>query len=191
MDVNTLMKLMLSSNSIGAVSKKTGTSADQVTSILNSMMPELLSGASAQATNKDTAAGFASALDAHGAKDTSDLSSFLGGVDMADGAKIFQHLLGANSASSIKKAAKASGTSEKEVENVMSMVSPLLMSVMGQQKKKHGNASGGLMAALLSGAVSNALGGPLLGGAADEKKSKKNSGIDAGDVLNIIGKLIK
>ncbi len=173
MDVNTLMKLMLSSNSTSALSKKSGASADQVTNILNSIMPMLLNGASAQATNQETAAGFASALDAHGAKDTSDLGKFLGGVDMADGAKIFQHLLGANSAASIQNAAKASGSSVKDVENIMAMVSPLLMSVLGQQKKKHGNASGGLMAALLGGAVNSAIGG------------------NASGVLNIIGKLIK
>lgn len=191
MDVNTLMKLMLSSNSTNALSKKAGASTDQVTSILNNVLPMLLNGASAQATNQATAAGFASALDAHGAKDTSDLGKFLGGVDMADGAKIFQHLLGADSAASIQNAAKASGTSVKEVENVLAMVSPLLMSVLGQQKKKHGNAAGGLMGALLSGAVSNALGGGLFGGAPQKPAAKKGNGIDAGDVINILGKLMK
>lgn len=171
MDVNTLMKLVLSSNATDALSKNTEASSEQVASILNSVMPMLLSGASAQATNKSTASAFANALQSHAGADTKDLARFLSGVDQADGAKIFQHLLGSNSASSIASAAKASGSSVKDVENVLSMVSPLLMSILGQQQKKHGNSSSGLLQSILGTA--------------------SKSGIDAGDVIGILGKLLK
>lgn len=141
MDVSTLMKLALSQNSVGTISKKTGVSTAQVAQIVTTMMPQLLQGASAQANGKDTATGFNAALDQHGKADTTDLGKFLGGVDMADGAKILQHLLGGKTSSSIAAASAQSGVSEANVKKILTMVAPMLLAILGQQKKKHGLGS--------------------------------------------------
>lgn len=171
MDVNTLVKLVMSANSTNALSQKAGISADQVTSILSNVLPSLLKGASSQATNTTTAASFLQAIENHGVKDTKDLGSFLGGVDLADGAKIVQHLLGGNAASTALTAAKAAGVSEKDVLKILAMVAPLLLTILGQQKKKHGNEGSALLQTVLSGAA--------------------GKGLDAGAVLGLLGKLMK
>ena len=44
MDLTSLMKTMLSSDSIAQMSKKTGTSTDEVKSVLLSALPAMLSG---------------------------------------------------------------------------------------------------------------------------------------------------
>lgn len=163
MDVSTLMKLVLSSNSTGALGKLSGASADQVTAVLNSVMPQLLNGASAQATGTDTAASFNKAIEKHGKADTKDLSAFLGNVDTADGAKILQHLLGGNLSSVTNSAAQQSGLDAKAVMKILTVVAPLLLTILGQQKAKHGDSGSELLVSLLKGTAGKAIGGNLLG----------------------------
>ena len=98
MDLNALMSTLLSEESINGVGEKAGASSEQVRGVLGSALPLLLNGANAQANDESTASGFAGALQQHAQSDTSNLSSFLGGVDLSDGAKIVAHLLGANTA---------------------------------------------------------------------------------------------
>ncbi len=181
MDASKLAQLLLSAGSTGAISKNTGVSADQVSSVISEVLPQLLSGASKQATDKSTAAGFLKALESHSSADTKDLSKFLGGVDLEDGAKIISHLLGGNAQSTVKSVAKSVGVSEANASQIMSSVAPLLLSVMGQQNKKHGTDGSDLLKSLMSGAL-----GSLTG-----SQSGSKSGIDAGDVINLIGKFVK
>ena len=186
MDTTTLLKLMLSGASTGAVGKKTGLSANQVSGVISSVLPQLLSGAGAQASNKETSASFLNALDSHGKKDTYDLESFFGNVDTKDGEKILGHLLGANTGSAAKAAAESAGVTEKEASQVMANVAPLLMSVLGQQKAKH-SATGG--SELLKAVMSNSFGSLL--GASKKPSASVLGGIDANDVIGILGKLMK
>ena len=171
MDVNTLMKIVLSANSTGALSKMTGASIEQVSNVLTQVMPILLDGASAQAKGASTAAGFAQAILDHGQKDTRDVAKFFGGVDLGDGAKIVQHLLGGNTAATALTVAKAVGLKQADVLKVMVIVAPLILSILGQQKKKHPNDTSALIQAMMAGTI--------------------GKGIDAGTVLGLLGKLMK
>lgn len=171
MDVNTLMKIVMSSASTTALSKGTGLQPDKINSVLSNALPMLLKGASTQATGSATSANFLQAIASHGEKDTKDLGSFLGNVDLADGAKIVQHLLGGSTASSALNIAKAAGISEKDVLKLLAMVAPLLLSIIGQQKKKHGDEGSALVQALMSGVA--------------------GKGLDAGSILGMIGKMLK
>ena len=80
MDLASMMKTMLSTDSIAQMSEKTGTSPDEVKSVLLSALPAMLNGVQGQASNQDTVAGFAGALDAHALDDTSNISEFLSHV---------------------------------------------------------------------------------------------------------------
>lgn len=171
MDVTTLMKLVGSTGSTDTISRMTGMSAEQVSSVLTNVMPMLLQGAGNQANDAATAESFSNALETHGAADTSDLSRFLGGVDLADGAKIVSHLLGGKQEASVQEAAKASGVSAKDVTKVLTLVAPLLLTILGQQKKKHGSAGSALLQAVMAGTAAKAFG--------------------ASDVLGLLGKLMK
>ncbi|MBQ8632565.1 MAG: DUF937 domain-containing protein, partial [Lachnospiraceae bacterium] len=91
MDLSKIAGSLLSSDSLKGLSNLTGASSSDVTSVLTSALPSLLSGATEQAKNESTAASFAGALAQHAKDDTSDLTSFLGNVDLADGAKIIGH----------------------------------------------------------------------------------------------------
>lgn len=152
MDLSKIAGSLLSNDSLKGLSNLTGADNKDITNVLTSALPSLLSGATEQAKNESTAASFAGALAQHAKDDTSDLTSFLGNVDLADGAKIIGHLLGSGKEETVKKAAKASGVSEKKTGDILSAIAPMLLSLLGQQAEedddKESGASG-LVGALL------------------------------------------
>ena len=174
MDLNALMSTMLSNESIENLGLKTDSSPDEVRGVLGSALPLLLNGANAQATNQDTAAGFVGALQQHSQDDASNIPSFLGNVDLGDGAKIIAHLLGANTATQTQAVAQQTGVSQQQTGNILSAAAPLLLTLLGQQAASGSNSSsnnalgiGSLMGSLMgSGDMTSLLGGLLGGGAA-------------------------
>lgn len=144
MDLSKLAGALLSSDSISGLSNLTGTSNSDITSVLTSALPSLLSGATEQAKNEDTAESFANALAQHAKDDTSNLGSFLGNVDLADGAKIISHLLGSGKDDTVKKAAKASGVSESKTSDILSAIAPMLLSLLGQQADEDDDKESGV-----------------------------------------------
>ena len=175
MDLNALMSTMLSDESIENLGQKTNASPDEVRGVLSSALPLLLNGASAQANNPETASGFVGALQQHAQDDVSNVPSFLGNVDMGDGAKIIAHLLGANMVGQQTQAvAQQAGVSQQQTGSILSAAAPLLLTLLGQQAASGNNAGnnnalgiGSLMGSLLgSGDMSSLLGSMLGGGAA-------------------------
>ena len=191
MDINSLLGTLTNSESVSGVAKAANVSPESARSILSSALPSLLSGAVAQSQNEETAAGFASALSQHAASDTSSISSFLSGVDLADGGKIISHLLGSNTQSAVAAAAQSSGASEEETQSVLSAAAPLLMSLLGQQtssQQASGAGIGGIMSALMgSGDVTGLLSGLLGGGATSGDKDEAATPANA--LGGILGKL--
>ena len=174
MDLNELMSTMLSEESIEGLGAKAESSPEEVRGVLSSALPLLLNGASAQANNQETATGFVNALQQHSQDDASNVSSFLGKVDLGDGAKIIAHLLGANTANQTQAVAQQAGVSQQQTGNILSAAAPLLLTLLGQQAASGSNSAsnnsagiGSLMGSLLgSGDMTNLLGSMLGGGAA-------------------------
>ncbi|MCQ2419726.1 MAG: DUF937 domain-containing protein [Clostridia bacterium] len=207
MDLNALMGALLSSESISGVSQNTGASEQQVQSVLGSALPLLLNGANAQA--QDEQSGFAGALQQHAANDTSNIASFLSGVDKIDGAKIVAHLLGANTQAQTQSVAAQTGVSPAQTGSILATAAPLLMSLMGQQTaaaQSSGNnaAVGGLLGSLLGNVDLGKLAMNLLGaspaqqqttstGKKKKKPAKKDEKKDEGglDVASLLTNLLK
>ncbi|MBQ7816703.1 MAG: DUF937 domain-containing protein [Oscillospiraceae bacterium] len=141
MDLTSVMTTLMSAESVKNLSKKTGSSQKEVTSVLTAALPLLLQGADSQAKDESTSESFAKALMQHSEDDTSDLSNFLGNVDMADGAKIIGHLLGAGTESTTKKVSNSSGTDAESTAKILAAAAPLLMSLLGQETKKSKKSS--------------------------------------------------
>ena len=194
MDLASMLQTMLSSDSIAKMGEKTGTSTDEVKSVLFSALPAMLSGVQGQANNQDTVAGFAGALDAHAQDDTSDIAAFLSNVDLEDGGKIVGHLLGGDQAATMKAAADKAGLSTAATGSILGAAAPLLMSLLGQQatqtvqaqsqaQQQSSSSDGGLLAGLLGGAQQQApaqssgifgLLGKLFGGGAQQQSAVGN-----------------
>ena len=124
-----------------------------------------------QLNNKDTKDSFLQALSDHSKDDTDDLKKAVKNVDTVDGAKIVKHLLGAGQEEAAAKAKKKSGLDTKTILKIMAILAPILMSKMGKTAKTETAKSGSNdMVSIV---------GDLL------------DGVDAGDVIKIVSKLIK
>ncbi len=187
-----LLTQLLSNDALTGIASATGASSKDVSSILASALPALLNGATAQSTSNETKEDFANALATHAATDTTNMSSFFQKVDLTDGAKIVNHLLGTNNTVT-QTATTNTGIDAKTVKLVMAAAAPLLMSLLGKQTNASASANN---AQVLTSATSllgktdlSSIAGLLLGG----KNSGINlsDGIDASDVINIAKKILK
>jgi hypothetical protein len=157
MDINSIMKTMLGSETLKGISGATGTTQKSVKSVLSSALPSLVDGAVKQAQDKATASSFVKAINDHAGDNTRDLGSFLSGVDLSDGSKIIGHLLGSKKDETVKKAAEEAGVTKAKANGILSAAAPLFMNLLGNQASsgsdaQSNNASGigGLMSTLLS-----------------------------------------
>ena len=171
MDMETIMKMMLQSGALDQVSSMLGVDEKGAESAIQSVMPMLLKGMQGQMKSEDTKYGFLQALNDHSKQDTSDLRKAVKNTDMDDGAKIVKHLLGAQEEEVAAKAKKQSGLDTKTVLKIMAILAPILMSKMGQTAKTQTAKSS-------SGDMMKVVGGLL-------------DGVDAKDVVNILGMLMK
>lgn len=209
MDIQKLAKTLMSSDAISGLSKRSGATKSEVRDVLAQALPMLLNGADGQAKNKDTADSFAKALASHGKKNTGNLASFLGDIDMDDGAKIVGHLLGGNTGKTTKAVAKKTGVSDDKISAILAAAAPLLMSLLGQQadeEEESNSPVGELMGALLENVDVGELLMGLLTDDSDsssgkdkkkkktkKKKSKKKEETNVlGDIVgSLLGKLLK
>lgn len=174
MDLTTLMAALLSDKSVNSVSKKAGVDSSAVASVMAAALPALLNGANQQASQKETTESFYEAVTEHAAKDPKK-------VDVAEGEKIVEHLLGEDETAKTEKAvAKATGLSKGQVALILAAAAPLIMNLLGKQTTASnsnsaastasllGNLLGGgsgstasnaLMTAALASVLSNAMGG--------------------------------
>ena len=177
MDVTSLLGTIVSHDSVNQISRTADVPTRGVQSVLLSALPSLLSGALGQATTQSTASGFAGALSQHSASDTSNVGSFLSGVDLDDGAKIIGHLLGNNSDAVVTQAAEKSGLSIGQTLKILSIVAPLVMSLLGKtaqsQQQAQAQSAGTAFTPLTQQAAAPASAG---------------SGLDIGSIL---GSLLK
>ena len=171
MDMETIMKMMLQSGALGQVTEMLGVDEKGAESAIETVLPMLLKGMQGQLKNEDTKYGFLQALNDHSKDDTKDLKKAVKNVDMNDGAKIVKHLLGAQEEEVAAKAKKKSGLDTKTILKIMAILAPILMSKMGQTAKTE-TAKGS------SGDMMKVVGGLL-------------DGVDAKDVVNILGLLMK
>jgi hypothetical protein len=170
MDMETLMKMMLSTQAVSQVSEQTGISAQDAASVIEDVLPMLLQGMQGQAKNESTKAGFLDALQAHGEEDASDVGKFLKNVDTDDGDKIVSHLLGSNKEEVAAKAKKKSGIDTKTVLKIMAILAPLLMTQLGKSAKEETANSNGGMADVVGNMLKN---------------------VDVGDVIKIASLFLK
>ena len=166
MDASSILTTLLSSKSVSGISKAADASSADVTNILAAAVPSLLKGAQKQ-TSGSNASGFVQALADHAGDNTSNVTTFLKGVDLSDGAKIVSHLL---TGTEQKAIAKKAGTSASTTSSVLAAAAPLFMSLLGQQTS---GSSASAIGSLLSGLASNgnltSLLGSLLGSSSGGK----------------------
>ena len=171
MDMNKVIEAAIKAGALEQVSKMIDVPEEDAGKALNVVLPLLLKGMQSQAKSNDTKEGFFKALDDHGKNDPKDVKKFLKNVDTDDGAKIVNHLLGQKQEEVAAKATKRSGLDKKTILKIMAIAAPFLMSQMGKNAKSKAKA-------VQSDDMLSIVGGLL-------------DGVDASDVIKIVGKFLK
>jgi len=158
MDLTNLLSTLTSTASVSAISKSSGAKPSQVSEIIQKAVPVLVNGMAQNASTTAGAKSLAKALDDHSKNDISNVSSFLGGLDLGDGAKILGHILGGQSSTLQSGLAKKTGLSSSQVGGILASVAPMVLSYLGSKKQATNTGSsglGGLLGSMLGGSSSS------------------------------------
>jgi hypothetical protein len=178
----------LSSQLGGADRQQTATAASGVFSTLVSALAK-------NAATPEGASGLANALDRdHDGSILDNLAGFLGGGQAqqpsraTNGAGILGHILGDRQGGAIDMISQMSGLNQGQTGNLMSMLAPMVMGMLGKQKREQGLDMGGL-AGMLAGAVNRQQesGNPLIN-MATRFLDKDGDGSALDDIMGMVGK---
>lgn len=178
------------SNTIGGADKKQTTTAAQ------GIMSTLVSALAKNAATPEGANGLLGALDRdHDGSILDDVVGFIGGgkatpghARTLNGDGIIKHLLGDRQNGAVDMISKMSGLEQSKTGNLMSMLAPVVMGMLGRQKRNEGLDIGGLTE-LLSGTVTSQrqAGNPLMH-MATRFLDKDGDGSVIDDVAGMVGR---
>lgn len=176
MDLTQLLMSQLGEGGLSAIAGKIGANNDQTANALGGIVPTLLGAMTKNSENKDGANGLLGALDRdHDGSIFDDVAGFVSNSDQGPGNGILKNVLGNNQTAVANGLSKKTGLDTGQVGNLLKIAAPLIMGYLGKQKKEKSN-----------GFDANGI-ASMLGGLT--KTADKSTGIDLGDVLNIVGKL--
>jgi hypothetical protein len=193
MDINSLINSDLGSQIIGELSKKTGVSLKETSSVVKEAAPAMIEKIKANAFSEQGASALMNALSKHDGSVLENISEFLGGSASKDGSKILGHVFGDQIKAFESGISKKTGVGAGNVSSILTLLAPIVMGYIGKQSK--GKASSGMdLGGILGGMLSGGKGGGVLSsileqatGAAGTGKSKSKGGL--GDLLGGLGSL--
>jgi hypothetical protein len=151
-----LLSSDLGKSIISGVAGSTGNDSSKTSRVLTMALPVLMKAMQRNAATPEGAEGLMGALS--GKHDGSILDNlgglFGGGVDdsvMQDGANILGHVLGNKQQGVQQVIGQKSGLDASAVANILKVAAPLLMGVLGKQKKEQNISNSGDMSGLLGG----------------------------------------
>ena len=170
---------------VSALSGQASVSEEQMTKTLLQALPSMLGKMQSNASTKTGADSLLKALDQHDLSEE-DIVKLIKTADLDDGVKILNHIYGdeKQTAAVQKEVAQKTGIEPAKIAKIMALVAPILLTTLAKTNKKANktqsvsNSDG--LADLLGGVMK------LAGGS-----SKKNSGLDLGDVASLLGALMK
>ena len=163
---------LLSGGGVKAISKRTRLPAGDVAKVMSYGIPILVGGMNRNVATAQGEQSLSAALRDHSGDDVSNVGAFLKGADLKDGKKILGHVLAGDQEDAVDQISRASGVSKGKTTTILSLVAPLLLSLLGGQQNQGGssfNLPALLLSMLLSGGQSQpaqqpSLVGSLLGG---------------------------
>ena len=178
MDIMKTLLDTLGDNGISDMASKVGANKEQTKSALEGIMPSLLGAMSSNTKSANGASGLLGALDRdHDGSILDDIGGFINQDEHEDGGKILSHVLGDKQSNVEESLSMKTGMGGSQVNKLMKMAAPLLMGLLGKEKRNSAS-SGGFDLGGLSG---------LLGGFANQ--ADQSTGLDLGDVMDLVGNL--
>ncbi len=180
----TLMQ-KLSGGALSQISKTIGADQKATQSALVTAMPVLISALANNASKAKGAQALQQALaNDHDGSILDDLSGFLKNPQVANGAGILKHVLGAKQATVNQGLAKTSGLNISQISQLLQIAAPLIMGALGKKQQTQGLDAGSLTDFLKGQKQQAQESNPDLAG-------MLGSLMGSGGLMNIFGKLLK
>lgn len=140
----------LGSGGIEQIGRSVGLDSSDVSKVLAGAMPAILTGLTRNSSSPSGAEGLLGALDRdHDGSVLDDVMGYLGGGgDLTSGEGILGHVLGGRQSNVERAISNSSGVDMAKVGQILAMVAPLLMGVLGKAKRQQNLDASGLAAAL-------------------------------------------
>jgi len=156
---------------IGDVARRLGVSEKEARAAVNTALPAIVAGLSANASSTHGAASLEKALGKHSTRSTK-----VDEVDTADGAKIVNHVFGPKKGAVEEAAAGKADVSKDIIAKILPIVAPIVLAWLAQKvlggKSGTSTTSGGGIGSVLGGLLGKDGGGvgDILGGLLGGKK---------------------
>ena len=132
--LETLLKSMTNDAALDSMSRRSGGNSDQMATLVTAALPVLLQALTANASSKSGAASLQEALSQH--TETGTVAQQVESADLADGAKILQHILGGNQASVMNNLSQESGLNQAQVGSALGVLAPVLLSSLSAASQR-------------------------------------------------------
>lgn len=161
------VRQQLGPDTIQQLSGTLGADPEATSKAISMALPALLGGLSRNVAEPQGAAALDDALNAHDGSILDNLGGLLGGGAAGGlggiGGKILGHILGSKRDPVEQGVGKASGLDAAQVAQLMAMLAPIIMGVLGRMKRQKGIDANALPNVLNEGGVGAGLNIPSLG----------------------------
>jgi hypothetical protein len=189
------LQQQLGPDAIQQISNTIGADPSATSGAISAALPALLGGLSRNASTPQGAAALHNALDAHDGSILDNLGGLLAGAGgAAIGGSILSHIFGSQRSGVEQGVSRASGLSAQQISQLLMMLAPIVMGVLGRAKQQSGLDASRLPDVLQQTTQQMQRQSPSLGGLAGMLDSNHDGQI-ADDVAKIgssvLGKLFK
>ena len=145
----------LGGNTLKAISGQLGADENQVQTAVGTALPLIISALARNSSSDEGANALNNALaEDHDGSILDDLAGFIGNSNQGPGAGILKHVLGNNKRTRIEDVIGGhSGLNKNQTSGLMEMIAPVVMGVLGKQKRQSALNSKGV--ASLLGTLAN------------------------------------
>jgi len=137
-DVLESLKSQLGPAAIQQISRTLGADPQTTSSAVSTALPAILAGLSRNASHPQGAAALNSALEAHDGSILDNLGGVLGGGGGGIGGAILGHIFGGKRGAVEQGVGTASGLNAQQVSQLLMMLAPIVMGVLGRMKQQKG-----------------------------------------------------
>ena len=180
---------LLQGQDLEKLAQQVGGSSKEVRNGVAAALPAILAAVNKNANNSEKAQGLNKALKQHDGSVLNNLGSYLQNPDLKDGAGILNHLFGGNTQNVANAVSQSSGLDAQGSIKILETLAPLVLGVLGQQKKENNLDAQGIsdLTSKLSSSLEGASG--IMGMITNFLDSNKDGNV-MDDLTGMIGKFL-
>lgn len=183
---------LLQGQDLGKLAEQVGGNEGQVKNGVMAALPAMLTALSKNTGTEKGAQELSNALETkHDGSILNNLSGYLSNPDLKDGAGILNHLFGSQTSNVANAVSQSSGLDSNGSMKILQMLAPVLMGMLGQQKKQNNldaEGIGNLTSMLASNFGSEAGASGIMDAVTNLLDANKDGNV-MDDIMGMVGKI--